>query len=75
MTLSARMSRLEMLAGGAGQRTTIIATDQADYEYQLAGLLLRSHPDAMEVSGAIGGEPFNLSGVLKSHEESLGELG
>lgn len=75
MTLSARMSRLEVLAGGATQRATIIATDQADYEYQLEGVLLRSHPGAMEVSGAIGGEPFNLSVVLKSHEESLGELG
>jgi hypothetical protein len=68
------MGRLEVLAGGATQRATIIATDEADYEHQLESLLLRSHPGAMEVSGAIGGEPFNLSGVLKSHEESLKEL-
>ncbi|MDR7221683.1 hypothetical protein [Aminobacter aminovorans] len=74
MTLSARMGRLEALAGGATQRATIIAADEADCEHQLECLLLRSHPGAMEVSGAIGGEPFNLSGILKSHEESLGEL-
>ncbi|GAA4121558.1 hypothetical protein GGR00_004763 [Aminobacter aganoensis] len=67
MTLSAR-------PGGATQRATIIATDEADYEYQLEDVLLRSHPGAIEVSGAIGGEPFNLSGILKSHEENLGEL-
>lgn len=74
MTLSARMARLEVLAADSTQRATIIATDHADYEYQLEGLLLRSHPRAMEVSGAVGGEPFNLSGVLRSHEESLGGL-
>ncbi|CAI2932450.1 hypothetical protein [Aminobacter niigataensis] len=73
MTLLARMARLEA-SRPPTQVATIIASDQEDYETQLEGLLLRSRPGPQEVSGAIGGRAFNLTGVLKSHEEMLGEL-
>lgn len=73
MTLSARTARLEA-SWPPTQQARIIASDQEDYENQIEDLLLRSCPGPLEVSGAVGGQAFILTGVLKSHEEVLGEL-
>lgn len=73
MTLSARMARLEA-SRPPTQKARIIASDQEDYDTKLEEMLLCSRPGPLEVSGAIGGQVFNLTGVLKSHEEMLGEL-